>query len=117
MQFSDAFSAVVAGAHPGSFTQIREAIDAQWVEEALQATGKASLRRRRLPAEQVLWLVLGIALFRERSMVEVAAKLDLALPGARGLTAASSSISEARTRLGAEPLAWLFARTAQTWAA
>lgn len=117
MQFSNAFHAVAVGAHPGSFTQIREAIDAEWIEQALHATGKASLRRRRLPAEQVLWLVLGIALFRERSIVEVAAKLDLALPGARGLTAASSSISEARNRLGEEPLAWLFARTAQEWTA
>ncbi|MEL6772990.1 MAG: transposase domain-containing protein [Bacteroidota bacterium] len=40
----------------------------------------ATLRRRRLPVEQVLWLVLDMALFRDRSITE----FDLALPGPAG---------------------------------
>lgn len=116
MQFGGTFSEVMASAYPESFQQVREAIEPEWIEEALRVTGTATLRRRRLPAEQVIWLVLGMALFRDRSIVEVAAKLDLALPGERGVTAAPSAISEARTRLGEEPLAWLFGHTARRWA-
>ena len=51
-------------ADEGAFDRLRASIDPRWVEEALEATGTATLRRRRLPAEQVIWLVLGMALYR-----------------------------------------------------
>jgi Insertion element 4 transposase N-terminal/Transposase DDE domain len=106
----------VAAVAPPALEQFRRELDPAWIDAALAATGKATLRRRRLPAEQVLWLVLGMALYRDRSIVEVAAALDLALPGVRGPTAAPSAVSQARTRLGPEPLAWLFAHCAGRWA-
>ena len=90
-------------------------LDPGWIEEALAATGTATIRRRRLPAEQVVWLVIGMCLFRDLSMRELVATLDLALPGSRGLRVAPSSIVQARERLGDEPLRWLFERTASTW--
>lgn len=91
-------------------------LDPDWIDEALAATGTATIRRRRLPAEQVVWLVIGMCLFRDLSMRELVATLDLALPGSRGVRVAPSSIVQARTRLGDEPLRWLFERTASTWA-
>ena len=44
---------------PEQFDRFREHIDSVWVEEAVVATGLASIRRRRLPADQVIWLVVG----------------------------------------------------------
>jgi hypothetical protein len=90
-------------------------LDPDWIEEALGATGTATIRRRRLPAEQVVWLVIGMCLFRDLSMRELVATLDLALPGSRGIRVAPSSIVQARARLGDEPLRWLFERTATAW--
>jgi hypothetical protein len=90
-------------------------LDPEWIDEALQATGTATIRRRRLPAEQVVWLVIGMCLFRDLSMRELVATLDLALPGSRGIRVAPSSIVQARDRLGDEPLRWLFERTAAAW--
>nr|WP_267898818.1 transposase domain-containing protein [Sorangium cellulosum] len=89
-------------------------LPAEWVEQALAATGTATLRRRRLPAEQVMWLVLGMALMRDRPIEEIVTKLDLALPDANGATA-RSAIPQARARLGDEPMQWLFERSAQVW--
>jgi len=91
-------------------------LDPDWIEEALAATGTATIRRRRLPAEQVVWLVIGMCLFRDQSMREVVSMMDLALPGSRGIRVAASSIVQARARLGDEPLRWLFERTASEWA-
>jgi hypothetical protein len=91
-------------------------LDPDWIEEALAATGTATIRRRRLPAEQVVWLVIGMCLFRDLSMRELVATLDLALPGSRGIRVAPSSIVQARERLGDEPLRWLFERAASAWA-
>lgn len=115
MRIHDALGAIVESPVPEQYETFRRYIDPIWIEEALAATGTATIRRRRLPAEQVIWLVLGMALLRDRSIVEVANKLDLALPGQRP-TAAPSSIRQARARLGAEPMEWLFVRTATEWA-
>lgn len=95
----------------------QKSIDPAWIEEALQATGTATLRKRRLPAEQVIWLVLGMALLRDRPIDDVVDKLDLVMPGPGGSVAvAKSSVVEARNRLGQEPLKWLFQRCSKQWA-
>lgn len=91
-------------------------LDPDWIDEALAASGTATIRRRRLPAEQVIWLVIGMCLFRDQSMRDLVSMLDLALPGSRGIRVAPSSIVQARERLGDEPLRWLFERTAAAWA-
>ncbi len=43
-------------------------IPVEWVASARGLSSQATIRRRRLPADQVLWLVLGMALFRMRSI-------------------------------------------------
>jgi len=101
---------------PSELDRFRRHVDPKWVEEALVATGTATLRRRRLPAEQVLWLVVGMALMRNESLERVVAWLDLALPDRRNGTVARSAIAQARQRLGEDPVAYLFAVTAAMWA-
>lgn len=114
MKLQEALS-MVADITPERFDDVRRHIDPVWIEQALQATGTATVRRRRLPAEEVVWLVIGMALFRNRSIAEIVNKLDIALPG-RASTVAPSAIPQARGRLGAEPMEWLFERCAQEWA-
>lgn len=65
--------------------------------------------------EQAIWLVLGVALLRDRSILHVADALEIALPGA-GASVSSSALSQARQRLGQEPLRWLFQHSAARWA-
>jgi hypothetical protein len=101
---------------PPELDAFRKHLPREWIEEALRATGTATLRRRRLPAEQVVWLVLGMALFKDRSITDVVNKLDLALPGSGKVTVAPSAISQARARLGQEPVRWLFEQCANKWA-
>jgi len=99
---------------PSGIARFQESLDLQWVDEALEATGKASTRRRKLPAEQAVWLVLGMALFEDRSIEAVVDHLDLVLPGVGSL--APSAVTQARYRLGPEPLEALFHRVADAWA-
>src|SRR6266849_523878 len=91
----------------GAFDRLRASIDPDWIEQALELTGTATLRRRRLPAEQVIWLVLGMALYRDRRIDELVDKLDLALPDRRDLTVArsASAPSQGAPWLGADALA------------
>lgn len=116
MRLQQALESVAGSATPAQFDRIREHIDPEWIEDALRATGTATIRRRRLPAEQVLWVVLGMALFRNESIERVVAALDLALPVTGFDLVAKSAIAQARQRLGSEPLAYLFETTASEWA-
>jgi len=102
---------------PQAFPTLTRDLDPTWVEEALLATGTATLRKRRMPAEQTVWLVLGMALLRDQPIAAVARQLEVALPARDGSrTVASSALTQARARLGPEPMEWLFLRSAEEWA-
>lgn len=79
------------------------------VQAVLAATGKTSLRERELPAHVVVYYVLALTLYRQVAYREV---LRCLLDGIKWLlgpanavkVAGKSGISQARTRLGWEPL-------------
>jgi hypothetical protein len=89
----------------------------EWIEQAVAYTGKASIRQRRLPAEQVVWLVVALALYRHQSISEVVDDLDLALPDFKAPFVSKSAVAQARQRLGAAPLKALFELSARSWSA
>ena len=106
---------------PAAFERFGETLDPQWVEEALQQTGTATIRRRKLTTETIVWLVIGMALFRDRSIQEVVSHLGLAWPAQKeGTTKGSkkvapSAIPQGRYRVGAAPIELIFSRTAERW--
>ena len=106
---------LVADVLPAEAKTFLDHLEEDWIRQAFEATGVATLRRRRLPAEQVVWLVLGMSLMRGRSITEVVDKLDLTLPDT-GNAIASSAISKARQRVGSRPIEWLFRHAANHWA-
>ena len=92
------------------FETFARTLDPGWIQQALDRTGTASVRRRKLPADRVVWLVLGMGLLRDRSIRAVCDHLHLVLPPAdfTSSTIESASLVEARDRLGMAPLQTLF---------
>ena len=79
------------------------------IGSVLSSTGKASLRQRDLPAQVVVYYVIALALYMQSSYREVLRCLLEAVqwlrdPSAGVRVAGKSGISQARTRLGWEPL-------------
>ena len=79
------------------------------IEGLLARTGRASLRQRDLPAHVVVYYVIALALYMQSSYREVLRCLVEGIqwlrdPSARVRVAGKSGISQARTRLGWEPL-------------
>lgn len=79
------------------------------VHAALAATGRSSIRQRDLPAHVVVYYVIALALYMQSSYREVLRCLLEGLqwlqdPSAALRVAGRSGISQARTRLGSEPL-------------
>lgn len=81
MRLEGSLKAVSAFTEAEQFEDIRKHVDPAWVAEALAATGTATVRKRRLPAEQVVWLVIGMAMFRKWPIHDLVGKLSLVLPG------------------------------------
>jgi hypothetical protein len=83
------------------------------VRGVLEKTGRASVRERDLPAHVVVYYVIALALYMRSSYREVLRCLLegvqwLLDPSAAVKVAGKSGISQARTRLGAEPLEELY---------
>lgn len=116
MRLNEAFAAASGFPVVDRLERIKEHLDPAWIEEALGWAGTVSMRRRRLPAEQVVWLVIGMALLRDMPIERVVDRLELALPDKRDTLVAKSAVAKARQRLGDDALAYLFAVTAAEWA-
>jgi hypothetical protein len=83
------------------------------VREVLKQTGRASVRERDLPAHVVVYYVIALALYMRSSYREVLRCLLegvqwLLDPSAAVKVAGKSGISQARSRLGPEPLKELY---------
>ncbi|RQR66018.1 DDE transposase, partial [Burkholderia sp. Bp9126] len=98
------------------WARLGEHLPYEWIEQVVAYTGRASIRQRRLPAEQVVWLVIALALYRHQSISEVVDDLDLALPDMQAPFVSKSAVAQARQRLGAQPLKALFELSAKAWA-
>jgi len=87
------------------------------IREVLEQTNRASVRERDLPAQVVVYYVIALALYMRSSYREVLHCLLegvqwLLAPSAQVKVAGKSGISQARSRLGAEPLKKLYAAVA-----
>jgi hypothetical protein len=88
------------------------------VDEVIAEVGRTEQRHRSLPARVMAYFSIGMALYSEGSYEDVLAQLTDGLSWASGWTESytppsKSAIFQARARLGAEPLAALFARVAK----
>jgi len=113
MHFSDAIDAI-AKAVPDDFSSLSEVLSPELIDTCLEEAGVATLRKRRLPLDMVVWAVVGMALFRHIPMGQIVNHLDIMLPGKRPFVA-PSAVVQARQRLGVEPVKRVFEQTQALW--
>lgn len=89
------------------------------VDDAVEATGRQATRRGgKLPPHVTVYLVMALALFSDEDYEEVAERLTGALRSwgswdERWESPAKGAVTQARQRLGSEPLRELFAQVAE----
>ena len=116
----DVLEEVLHADDPSEFRELQSYLPGEWISDSLRATGRSSVRQRRLPASVTAWVVIAMALFRDRAIDEVVAHLGLARRSRScnqtgAPTVGSGVVAEARKRLGAEPMKALFYRTSDEW--
>lgn len=96
-------ASVWAPAHLGGLS---EHLPVDLVDRALDATGKREVRIRMLPSRVVVYFVLALAMFPELGYRSVFTKLCLGTGALASVT--GSALTQARRRIGVQPLRWLF---------
>lgn len=89
-------------------------IQRDWIDEALDATGRHSKRIRKLGAQFMIWLVIAMNFYRRISIPNVLKRLGNMLGGGslweKGKVPSSASTVDARNRLGVAPMRLLVRR-------
>jgi transposase IS4-like protein/DDE family transposase len=100
---------VAAGAFaPGHLGELTQIVPFEMVDQALAATGTTQARIRVLPSRVVVYLLLAGCLFAELGYRQVWHKLTAGLGKLPVASPGGNALWQARARLGAAPLRWLF---------
>ncbi|MQL49910.1 MULTISPECIES: IS4 family transposase [Photorhabdus] len=99
---------------PEEFSALSDLLSPEIIDECLVDTGVATVRKRRLPMEMMVWAITGMALFRSLSMNQIVSHLDILLPGKRPFVV-PSAVVQARQRLGADVIKQVFEKTSRLW--
>ncbi|WP_404795472.1 transposase domain-containing protein [Streptomyces tendae] len=93
---------------PGHLGELIQLVPFEMVDEALSATRAVQARLRDLPSRVMVYLILAACLFPETGYPGVWRKLTGALAGVPVAAQTASALAQARRRIGAKPLRWLF---------
>lgn len=93
---------------------LSEYLSPEIINDCLAKTGTASIRKRRLPMELMIWSIVGMAIFRHIPMSQIVNQLDIVLPG-KNVYVAPSAVVQARQRLGADVVKEVFEQTQLVW--
>jgi len=90
-----------------AINKLMSLIDPELLQQAYALSGVATVRRRRLPLDSVVFTIVGMSLFRSDPVWDIANKLDISLPG-KSRFVAPSAVVQARQRLGEEAVGRLY---------
>lgn len=93
---------------PGHLGELTQIVPFEMVDEVLASTGRVQVRVRDLPSRVVVYVLLAAGLFAELGYRQVWARLVAGLDGLAVAVPTSSALSQARRRVGVEPLRALF---------
>lgn len=97
-----------------SLGKLSDILPPEFINQCLEEAGIATIRKRRLPLDMMVWVVLGMAFYRDESIWDITSNMQLMLPGKRPLVAPSALV-QARQRLGSDAVKQVFTSTAKVW--
>ena len=96
------------------FHSLADVLEPDIIQSCLDSNGVATLRRRKLPMDAMIWAVIGMSLFRTESVRQLIDKLDIVLPQDVDYVA-RSAVTQARKKLGSDVVRDVFNQSAHTW--
>ena len=96
------------------FDSLADILCPDLIQSCLDSSGVATLRKRKLPMDAMVWALIGMALFRGDSVRQLINKLDIILPNEVDYVA-RSAVTQARKRLGSDVMREVFTQTQAQW--
>lgn len=96
------------------FDSLADVLCPELIQSCLENSGVATLRKRKLPMDAMIWALIGMALFRGESVRQLINKLDIVLPSEVNYVA-RSAVTAARKRLGSDAVKAVFKQTQAKW--
>lgn len=90
-----------------SLDKLTGLLDSGILNQAYKEAGVATVRKRKLPLNAVMWSVIGMSIFLKESAWDIASRLDISLPS-KSKFVAPSALVQARQRLGYEAVMHIF---------
>lgn len=113
MELSQALG-IINVTSPEHARSLSDLIPTEFIQKALTLTDTVTLRKRKLPLESMIWLVVGMSIFCNRPMTEIVNLMDITDRTGEPFTARSSVIQRRKT-LGEDAVRELFDITQQHW--
>ena len=99
---------------PDEVQSLADLLSPDLIQQAFSLTDTVTLRKRKLPLESMVWLVIGMAIFNNKPMSHIVNLMDIVDRTGRSFTAPSSVIARRKT-LGEDAIRVLFDITQQHW--
>lgn len=113
MELSQALG-IINVTSPEHARSLSDLIPTEFIQKALTLTDTVTLRKRKLPLESMIWLVVGMSIFCNRPMTEIVTLMDITDRTGEPFTARSSVIQRRKT-LGEDAVRELFDITQRYW--
>lgn len=105
---------IINATTPERARSLSDLIPAEFIQQALTLTDTVTLRKRKLPLESMIWLVVGMSIFCNRPITEIVGLMDIVDRNGTPFTARSSVIQRRKT-LGEDAVRELFDITQRYW--
>lgn len=99
---------------PEEVQSLADLLPPDLIQQAFSLTDTVTLRKRKLPLESMVWLVIGMAIFNNKPLSHIVNLMDIVDRTGRPFTAPSSVIARRKT-LGEDAIRVLFDLTQQHW--
>ncbi|MEQ9924961.1 IS4 family transposase [Pectobacterium brasiliense] len=99
---------------PDDVQTLADLLSPDLIQQAFSLTGTVTLRKRKLPLESMVWLVIGMAIFNNKPLSHIVNLMDIADRTGSPFTAPSSVVARRKT-LGEDAVRVLFELTQQHW--
>ncbi|WP_432399622.1 IS4 family transposase [Pantoea allii] len=113
MELSQALG-IIHTTSPERARSLSDLIPAELIQQALTLTDTVTLRKRKLPLESMIWLVVGMSVFSNRPMTEIVNLMDICDRTGTPFTARSAVVQRRKT-LGEDAVRELFDITQRYW--
>ncbi|WP_422528214.1 IS4 family transposase [Serratia fonticola] len=113
MELSQALG-IINVTSPEHARSLSDLIPTELIHQALTLTDTVTLRKRKLPLESMIWLVVGMSIFCNRPMTDIVNLMDITDRTGAPFTARSSVVQRRKT-LGEDAVRELFDITQQHW--